>query len=646
MREAAWLLDGIRQGQALGDLLGYRFERALHEAFADQYIDDCRRAVLESQGLSHDPRGPVDGLALAELYQTTGVVVDDGATTVRPGKTVPARVRPVQNALDAILTSMDSVSDAGIVDSVHSMLQGNTARSSATLDALATGAVPPPELRSLHTPRPGTGIQNSLMVLLGKGHEASAWPADGPRAEFDPDLERLVASLLGKPSSIVCAVRPTDPQSPLPEFVSFKDLGISALDAVFEAPAGDLDGDSFWARRVRTVLGGGPALPEEVATIDFDAVGANADERSFAEFAVLTRAIRTLLGNSRPLDARDVAAPGAAIAPGWDLAGLEKQLNLLATSLLQATQDAIDILPVRGGPVSIADAPKMREALDRLASFNVRGDAKAVAAGDLAAEAGGAITRAKARYAELAALDPVIPDPTNPPSEVEILAALQKRSSLLLGREFPLLYDCFVEGASDLTAAFSETDRLLDGDPARATGWLQRVAKVRADAGRLDDVLLMQSMIDPDSAPTLQVAQPLNPGEAWLAESAPQEVGRGGMMLCALDNGGVARLEATKLLRGLVVDVWTELVPGNDIVTGVAVHHDSPSSRPPQAFLLVTPPEGESWSFDLATDSLLETFEFAKLRAVDPESLISYGHHFPAVHPPGRLDPGPQEVDE
>ena len=38
VRLADWLLDGVRQGQELGALLGQRFERGLHDHGLDRYI--------------------------------------------------------------------------------------------------------------------------------------------------------------------------------------------------------------------------------------------------------------------------------------------------------------------------------------------------------------------------------------------------------------------------------------------------------------------------------------------------------------------------------------------------------------------------------------------------------------------------------
>src|SRR5262249_44017570 len=42
VHRAKWLLDGVRQGQPLAALLGYRFERALHEQGLDRYIHRFR----------------------------------------------------------------------------------------------------------------------------------------------------------------------------------------------------------------------------------------------------------------------------------------------------------------------------------------------------------------------------------------------------------------------------------------------------------------------------------------------------------------------------------------------------------------------------------------------------------------------------
>src|SRR5438034_1367726 len=56
VRRAEWLLQGVRQGQSLGALLGYRFERRLHENGLDQYTSHFRTlaAIKENDELAND----------------------------------------------------------------------------------------------------------------------------------------------------------------------------------------------------------------------------------------------------------------------------------------------------------------------------------------------------------------------------------------------------------------------------------------------------------------------------------------------------------------------------------------------------------------------------------------------------------------
>src|SRR4030095_10437122 len=80
VRLAAWLLEGVRQGQPLGALLGYRFERRLQEVRKAQFISVFRElAPLVARKLepgtqdgsveSIAANNVVDGLALMRRWQ-------------------------------------------------------------------------------------------------------------------------------------------------------------------------------------------------------------------------------------------------------------------------------------------------------------------------------------------------------------------------------------------------------------------------------------------------------------------------------------------------------------------------------------------------------------------------------------------------
>src|SRR4029077_10180974 len=83
-RLAGWLLDGIRQGQPLSVLLGYRFERTLSEAGLGDLIAEFRQLAPYNPVTATDSGGTtggqsaeagvatdvVDGVALYQLAQS------------------------------------------------------------------------------------------------------------------------------------------------------------------------------------------------------------------------------------------------------------------------------------------------------------------------------------------------------------------------------------------------------------------------------------------------------------------------------------------------------------------------------------------------------------------------------------------------
>jgi hypothetical protein len=80
---------------------------------------------------------------------------------------------------------------------------------------------------------------------------------------------------------------------------------------------------------------------------------------------------------------------------------------------------------------------------------------------------------------------------------------------------------------------------------------------------------------------------------------------------------------------GLLLDDWSETVPaleadepGPQHTTGVAFHFDRPSQEPPQAMLLLTPAQWDGrWSWDDVVQGVIDTFDLARMRAVEPDRL-------------------------
>ncbi|GAG41416.1 unnamed protein product, partial [marine sediment metagenome] len=71
---------------------------------------------------------------------------------------------------------------------------------------------------------------------------------------------------------------------------------------------------------------------------------------------------------------------------------------------------------------------------------------------------------------------------------------------------------------------------------------------------------------------------------------------------------------------GLLLDEWTEVIPSRDETLGLTFHYDQPNSEPPQVLLLVTPSIFTgSWRWEDLVNTLHETLDMAKKRAVEPD---------------------------
>lgn len=606
VRDAQWLLDGIRTDQPLSALLGYHVERFLHDARHDEEIRPLRKAVLVASGQPEaEPDAPVDGIALLDLWRAGRLLhLDPAAVT----------------ALRDLQATFDAVQDVGLVEAVHQLTQGNNARAAAVLDTLALGTQPPPDLRAPRTPRHGTSVEHRVIALWPTTlpPAATGWAADKVSA-LAPGLDSLVAAVLPDPRDVGFAVRTVAADSAPGEWQPLRldAVGLSALAALVLTGDDPARPGATLTTLVACLLGGGQ--------VELDSGNAGQAQVSLAEWIVATAELHRALAGARPADARDLVPTAAAGTPGTDDGPAVSAAAALAGALTEAI-DALDSAVSTAVSTATTGTAWRMALLDATAALARLGVAVPGPAGDAAA--GQALLDEARRRA----------DQVDAVSATD-LDGWRRRVAVLLRKAVPLV-PAFVLGADG-------SDPILPmpglAAPDDVDAWFDAVSRVRPDAGRLGEALALAGLLAPDRAAQLGVGQaPLvtEPGgsEGWCATTRPADGAGSRTNIVHVLPAGMT-LRAGDQVGGLVVDQWSELVPAATEVAGLTFHFDAPSNRPPQSWLLAVPPPDTAWSFDLVVATLLQTLDWTRYRAVAVEDLGDFGRVVPSVFVPGTVKP-------
>jgi hypothetical protein len=602
-RQALWLLDGVRQGQPLGALLGYLFERGLHDrsrpgleldgfirpiralaplvAGAVQAVADSVEAV-ESAAAS----AVVDGLALLEKFHNAAVLdraLIGASTEQRAG--VVAEVAALADAADAL-------ADLLLAETTYQVVAGNVARAAASLDALGNGLGQPPEPEVTQTPRGGYAHTHRLALLAPTATAAPpGWGsgAQRPRRIAEPRLDSWAAHLLGPADSIRAAVRM--PGGPSRQ-VSIADLGRCALDLVHAG-----DGELERAVLDRADMSGAAVIGPDDADwpADFPA-----DAVPLEDALVQARWLHDALSPARPLVARDLLAPGSPAVSGVRRSELAGRAQAVADRYRSAATEL----------AQAQDEDAVRSALISLSAFGLVADDRDTA-----------LAETNRVLAELDALaGSAVPDTAEFATlpEVAIVHAI-------LGDDFPVLplVDSPGPAFADARAA-GEQPGFLNGDAAAPLAWLHQVGRVR---GPVERYLLALaggggriSVAQSPSTPRW-VGLPLPPG----SDPAPAATS---ILVHALADEASAGT-----LAGLIIDEWAEVVPARSTTAGVAFAFDEPGARAPQAVLIAVPPElGQPWTLDTLADIVTETADLARIRVVGPDEVPWLGRYLPALY--------------
>lgn len=669
VRTALWLLDGVRQGQSLGALLGYRFERGLHENHLkdvgislDHYIPFFRqiapltvdalasmtKEVISAQSATQ----VVDGLALLRNWQSRGRVIpwekyDSPTIPVPPDN----HKKACQEELERLEDAVDAISDLVIAESVHHVAQGNPVRAGATLSAIAEGEAPPPELDVIRTPRSGIGITHRIAVVFDGLPKGPVWGPQTARARAEPFLNAWAAQLFGPlAAKSVCQVEyvnldPADKNKTIvlgQKAITLDQLGLAPIDLLYLPESeGDAQRSELEQRVIylaqRSLPAGVSSAAEIKLTFNRDP---SDDVMGFAEVLEVARAARRMITSARALNPRDLAQPGQSIPaeaendpvlPG-ESAGAPLALSERAEAAIKAFEKVCNSL--------MADLPKddtapinsevIRKKLMNLSEFGLPGAVPLAPMDDtvevqnvLRSQAQSIVNEASKR---LDRLDTLTQDYEKLKRDERIPIVIRDyhiaRLHEVFGQEFLVLPRFNPASAANLRTTFAASKELQDNDPLASVTWFQRIARVREGAARLDAALMYAEAIGGSklhfSVGQLPYDPKKDPKERWVALSGDIPGSRLSLVVHA-----PSHLNLTNPVAGLLIDEWVEVVPSKEEITGLTFHYNAPQSRAPQAILLaIAPNDNKEWSLEMLTDTLLETLELAKLRMVDLTCLL------------------------
>jgi hypothetical protein len=672
VRTALALIEGVQNGQSLGALLGYRFERGLHDRFAeaevDQFILPLRKKfpLVEGQLTASpggervgaveaiEPRDVVDGHALLLHVRDRGIWNYPFGIDGLPSPEDANQARVIDEEVRRLDQALDAVSDLYAAESIFQTTQGNAERAGAALDALSrSGNLPEPEF--VRTPRSGFTITHRMAIQLPAAvaeEKRNPYAAVGlpltPRCAAEPGLNLWLARLFGNDLDMLgCRAvfevpDGADEPARRETFISVRELRLQPIDLVhliereLEQSASELDARLAYALRAREGL---PRTARITLRYTEPAPAQAADRITLFELMPLLTCLRGLVQRARPLHARDCLLPSdqpgdvdvtatfKANPEGWEDADLRTRVEATAAWLDRAHRE-LEAAQARiaAGDRTASQFGTLRSSLLASAAFGVVGaipadaievdDTAAAALLDQAAGALATLADRRARYAS-AREHALAADNTN-----ERITRFVEAGAALLGPAFTWLPTFRFQLPDEIARAFANRNTLLryarGRVPLPIEEWLAGIATVREKPALVQRVIhLAETFRRPVPAVTpLQL--PHRDDDYWLGLEYPEEYSfDGDRLLLSLILG--APFDPHGPQAGLVVDEWTEVLPNRTETTGITFHYDAPGSEPPQALLLAVSPElTGQWQWDHLVATVQESLDLAKHRAVEP----------------------------
>jgi len=698
VRRALWYLDAVREGQPLAVLLGYQFERGLHENHLeeglelDQYINPLRELYpIQQNETEVDPTGAidaisarnvVDGLKLLTEWKNDNIPFSDSDNLPKKNSN---EYNAIIHELELLDDSLDAVGDTALTESVFQYIEGNHDKAGALIEALSGGGtLPEPDV--VKTPRGGISQEYKVMMLFNKpANDPPNWNLT-PRAKIEPRLNQFAAKILGDPEKIVCNIE----YDGINEELTLKEImgeavdggeymSISPLDFILMAtslPQGEAteieQRISYYVRKKYEF-----SKDKEIKINFKQSQASDSENTSLLNLLEIARRMLDVIGNSVPIQPDDLHLPEESedivdadieteteenrnqiivgfdelqinipkvVSEDYDGSLLKLRQGLMGTGendgLIKEIQNAIQ----NNQTDTQAYLDKLEEIRATLFEISRFGITEAIPNSAIDSDKitvkDDLIRRAEAVVTEI---DKRKKEYFENMGKINLegftirekISFIINATKALFGKSFTVMPKIIPKNKDELAAAFAHP---TDTSEYSSKLWLQQVSITHKQLKKFETFTMYVKSITTEINFDPKIAQlPYKEDGRWmgLPFENDDEKPQGTISLVTFDqNEEISFVEG---IYGIILDGWLEMIPNKEETTGLAYHFNQPNSEPPQTILLSISPEleeGGKWKWSNLENSILDTLKLAKIRAIDYDALQGMGDMLPGLYLP------------
>lgn len=681
VRTAFYYLQGMRNGQEIAQLLGYQFERALHdttENTLNHLLLEFRNEFPFRSDVIHPVDGDnkdaesyhvVDGSSLLKAFQEKGIdavkiqsVFDKAGTVSSQDK---ADIKRILKELDE---AMDSVNDLMIAESVFQVVVGSPEASSAALKVMSESGEINQMPEVVKIPRTGLTVNHRVGIQIPIVTSSVAWTSNKPtaRSKISRNINAWLKKQLPKPKDICVRVKVFEERvvngnkvktekKPIRE-VSMGDIGLEPIDFVqFLANEDQNPQNGYIPSLIKHYLyktDNSINQTDEIKILFEDGSFRSSTKICLFEIMPLVRSLYAILSSSRSAHPNDLMEQSKANSDEVSIGSFNNThlincLNDLVTGtgpdslnrIKENVENALqNLTPIVSDDQLITKADfetylSLCNALLESTLYNIPAATPNMDAGFNLTSRAQMVNQAEhvkklLDKFKMYAIEKLQLISDNALSGEEEYEALKQIIEQLFGRACFVYPEFRIENHAEIDNARNNPELLDNTDKFAIEDWLLGASVVRPRLKNYQVLKYLREVFNTeDQKKDLELTQlPFIPGanNRWLGltildkESIPLDP-----ISLAFEYPDDYNSNAKQM--ALIIDEWTETVPDETIDTGVALHYNRPNNEASQNLLLVVPPSDQEkkWKWEDLVDAVDETLTLAKIRAVEPKHLRS-----------------------